>query len=245
METPLKVLILVTFFLTLMLMVFGIDWRTGQTEESSPSTDIESPKQVEFQEEVYEDETDELKDKYAALQSRCARDSELCKEKVVEAKNKISFLNTAIAEYAKNYDFVNKYQEQLEEKIKTNTSASDSYRKSKRKFCGTNYGETKDCDSEFKIYCSASMSLVFTCWNAIVIYETSRLNVGDIIVYKLPESFEDADGYQLDYLIHRIVAINDTIEDKRFITRGDNNYESDLFQPSDSDILGKVVEIDY
>ncbi len=93
------------------------------------------------------------------------------------------------------------------------------------------------------IYTIVSESMVPTIKVHDVIVDTkvdnpSSLKVGDIITFH--SNFIDTNGYTIT---HRIISIDDTSEEIRYYTKGDNNSRQDEGYITFDNITGKVIYI--
>lgn len=74
-----------------------------------------------------------------------------------------------------------------------------------------------------------------------------NIDIGDIVIIKKCDPYEieidDVIEYKLDNIsiIHRVVAIETTGEEKQYITKGDNNDDQDMLQVKEEQIVGKVI----
>ena len=165
------------------------------------------------------------------------------------SKNINSSLNHCLINLKAEEETIVYYQAKLKERIGIvrsshfETEASGSKYLSELKLCGEEFWEKSNC---FRMMaCTSSMKPVFSCKNALIIYNEAQLKIGDVIAFNLPAHFSGKDDYgkeiEVYYYAHRIISINGT----RYVTKGDNNWAQDEYQPSAEDVIGKVKVIIY
>ena len=170
--------------------------------------------------------------------SNCPTDLAESKNKVYKLGNDLFDCKMKLGTLQSNYDDLSESLDALRE---WRTEASDSLMRSETKICGVNYWNRVDCSRELgDIHCTGSMNDVFSCYNAVIIYKTNNLRIGDIIAVWIPEkNRKDYGG--LSFLIHRITGFNGT----RIITKGDTAPSWDAFQTIPVDVIGKVKGVRY
>jgi signal peptidase I len=90
--------------------------------------------------------------------------------------------------------------------------------------------------SPFHAIVSDSMAPQYKTGDAVVIkdMETEEIKAGEVIIFKDPR---DTDSY----IIHRVVAVEDTGYARFFTTKGDNNPKNDGWKIPSGDVVGGVA----
>lgn len=88
----------------------------------------------------------------------------------------------------------------------------------------------------FRVIQSDSMAPRFKTGDAVVLKEVhpKEIKVGQVIIFRDPEDHNH-------FIIHRVLAVEDTGHARLFITKGDNNPVPDPLKTSSGDIVGSVA----
>lgn len=88
----------------------------------------------------------------------------------------------------------------------------------------------------YVIVAGHSMEPTYHTNDLAITYETSRVEVGDVIVYRVPQGEQGAGAH----VIHRVVG-GDGVSG--YVTQGDNREGPDTWHPDHGDVVGKVVAL--
>jgi len=150
----------------------------------------------------------------------------------------LTSITTNVTEFQTKIDVIG--LEELKEQIEGVKSIIDFEQMPMVDIKTSQKGNIKVCQTcSFHISCeSHSMSPTFTCNDVLWAYKPTKedVKIGDIIAFKHHKKMGKS-----QWIIHRIIDITE----ERYVTKGDNNVNVDVYNTEYSDILFKVSTIEY
>lgn len=128
---------------------------------------------------------------------------------------------------------VNRVEREKYNIVKTHLSCMDAILTRPSRYIRI-YRICPDCD--YSLDCTGSMRPILSCKDTLEAFKPykSEIRVCDIIASKDPTR-------KYDFIVHRIIAKNGS----KYVTKGDNNMQSDEYLVDFEDIMFKIIGIEY